>query len=196
MNKPIDISNVVLKTERLILRPWTLEDVDDMYEYASVEGVGIWAGWLPHKNREESQMIVESFIKHKKVLAIELDGKVIGSLGIEPYSEADFPQLEKLQARELGFVLSKAYWGKGYMTEAVKEVIRYLFEEESLDAITCCYYVSNDRSANVQTKCGFKFTKDSVHETTFGEKRDAKCNLLTREDYIGIKLKSSSQHCK
>ncbi len=38
MNKPIDISNVVLRTERLILRPWTLDDVDDMYEYAKVEG--------------------------------------------------------------------------------------------------------------------------------------------------------------
>ena len=77
MNKPIDISNLVLKTERLILRPWTLDDVDDMYEYAKVEGVGIWAGWLPHKDREESKNIVESFIKHKKVLAIECEGKVI-----------------------------------------------------------------------------------------------------------------------
>lgn len=188
MNKTIDISNVVLKTERLILRPWTIEDVDDMYEYAKEEGVGIWAGWLPHKNREESQKIVESFIEHKKVLAIEFDGKVIGSLGIESYKESDFPELEKLKARELGFVLSKEYWGKGLMTEAVTEVIRYLFEDEFLDAITCCYYIQNDRSARVQEKCGFEFVRDSVHETTFGEKRDAKCNLLTREKYVGIKL--------
>ena len=63
MNKPIDISNVILRTERLILRPWTLDDVADMYEYAKVEGVGIWAGWLPHKDKEESRRIVESFIK-------------------------------------------------------------------------------------------------------------------------------------
>ena len=47
-----------------ILRPWTLDDVDDMYEYAKVEGVGIWAGWLPHKDKEESRRIVENFIKH------------------------------------------------------------------------------------------------------------------------------------
>ena len=67
MNKPIDISNVVLRTERLILRPWTLDDVDDMYEYAKVEGVGIWAGWLHHKDKEESRRIVENFIKHKKM---------------------------------------------------------------------------------------------------------------------------------
>lgn len=71
------------------------------------------------------------------------------------------------------------------MTEAVQEVIRYLFEEEFLDAITCCYYVKNNRSARVQEKCGFEFLRDSVHETTFGEKREAKCNLLTREKYAG-----------
>ena len=132
MNAEIDISNVTLRTERLILRPWTMKDVDDMYEYAKAEGVGIWAGWLPHKNREESQNIVESFIKQKKVLAIEYEGKVIGSLGIENYEESDYPELEKLKARELGYVLSKDYWGRGLMTEAVKEVIRYLFEEEFL----------------------------------------------------------------
>lgn len=183
MNKAIDISNVILKTERLILRPWTENDIDDLYEYASVEGVGIWAGWLPHKNREESESIARMFIEHKKVFAIEYQGKVIGSLGIESYGEDDFPQLEKLQAREIGFVLSKAYWGKGLMTEAVKEVIRYCFEDEKLDALTCCYYVGNERSARVQTKCGFKFFTDSIHETTFGEKREAKCNLLTKEEF-------------
>lgn len=85
MNKPIDISNIVLKTERLILRPWTLDDVDDMYEYASVEGVGIWAGWLPHKNREESKSIVEMFIEDKKVLALEFEGKVIERLEVEKF---------------------------------------------------------------------------------------------------------------
>ena len=54
MNKPIDITNVVIKTDRLTLRPWKEEDLNDFYEYASVDGVGQMAGWLPHKNREES----------------------------------------------------------------------------------------------------------------------------------------------
>ena len=54
MNVRIDISNVVLKTNRLILRPWTIEDLDDFYEYAKVDGVGQMAGWYPHKNKEET----------------------------------------------------------------------------------------------------------------------------------------------
>jgi ribosomal-protein-alanine N-acetyltransferase len=47
MNATIDISQVVLKTERLILRPWEIADLDDFFEYASVDGVGQMAGYRP-----------------------------------------------------------------------------------------------------------------------------------------------------
>ena len=53
MNAKIDISNVILKTNRLMLRPFNIDDLGDFYEYASVDGVGQMAGWLPHKNKEE-----------------------------------------------------------------------------------------------------------------------------------------------
>ena len=44
MNAKIDISNVVIKTERLLLRPWRKSDLDDFYHYARVDGVGQMAG--------------------------------------------------------------------------------------------------------------------------------------------------------
>ena len=66
MNAQIDITGIVLKTERLILRPWRQEDLDDFYEYASVDGVGQMAGWLPHESKELTQMILDSFIEGKK----------------------------------------------------------------------------------------------------------------------------------
>ena len=50
MNVPIDISGVELTTARLTLRPWKQEDLQDFFEYASVEGVGQMAGWLPHRD--------------------------------------------------------------------------------------------------------------------------------------------------
>jgi len=50
MNTPIDISNVTLTTRRLHLRPWKQADLDDLYEYARVDGVGQTAGWLPHES--------------------------------------------------------------------------------------------------------------------------------------------------
>ena len=53
MNKKIDISKTIIKTERLILRPWEYTDLQDFNEYASVDGVGQMSGWLPHKKLEE-----------------------------------------------------------------------------------------------------------------------------------------------
>lgn len=65
------------------------------------------------------------FIGHKKTFALEYQGKVIGSLGIEQYNEDHFPEFADKKCREIGYVLSKEYWGQGLMPEAVKEVIRY-----------------------------------------------------------------------
>lgn len=91
MNAEIDISNVVLRTERLILRPWQESDLDDFFEYASVDGVGEMAGWSHHKTIEETQAVLTAFISGKKTFAIERGGKVIGSLGIEKYDEEKLP---------------------------------------------------------------------------------------------------------
>ena len=71
MNKPIDITNVALTTDRLTLRPFRESDLMDLYEYAKVDGVGQMAGWLPHKNTEESRRILDMFIREKKTLALE-----------------------------------------------------------------------------------------------------------------------------
>ena len=106
----VDITGVRLETERLILRPWTMDDLEDFYEYASIEGLGQMAGWLPHKTIDESRTVLELFLREKKVFAIELkeSGKVIGSFGIE--EQAPDPE-EELLGRELGYVLHKSYWG-------------------------------------------------------------------------------------
>lgn len=134
MNTEIDISNVILHTDRMILRPWRQTDLDDLYAYASVDGVGQMAGWKPHESKEESQIILDMFIGHKKTFALEYQGKVIGSLGIEQYNEDHFPEFADKKCREIGYVLSKEYWGQGLMPEAVKEVIRYKSLEGSHSA--------------------------------------------------------------
>ena len=184
MNTPIDISNVVLKTERLILRPWRQSDLEDFFEYASVDGVGQMAGWTPHKNREESQMILDSFVNHKKTFALEYQGKVIGSLGIEFYNENNFPELADKQCREIGYVLAKDYWGRGLMPEAVKEVIRYLFEKVKLDIILCGHFLRNGQSARVQEKCGFRHYAYGTYETRYGTIEDDETNIITRWQWL------------
>ncbi len=81
MNAPIDITGVVLTTPRLVLRPWRESDLNDLFEYARVDGVGQMAGWTPHKSIDESREILEMFMREKRTFALEFEGKVVGSLG-------------------------------------------------------------------------------------------------------------------
>ena len=180
MNVEIDISNVTLHTDRLTLRPWKLEDLADFYEYASVDGVGQMAGWTPHKDIEESRAILQMFIDEKKTFAIEYNGKVIGSLGVEEYHEKELPEIHDKRGRELGFVLSKDYWGKGLMPEAVHAVIKYLFENVGLDFIVCGHFVGNCQSQRAQEKCGFKHYKLVKYPTESGEIKDTWLSILER----------------
>ena len=111
MNAHIDVTNVILETERLILRPWTMADLDDFYEYASQSGVGEMAGWQMHKSIDESRKILATFINEKKTFAIvyKTHHKVIGSIGIEEDRLKDDPMYQSLYGREIGYVLNKDY---------------------------------------------------------------------------------------
>ena len=184
MNPEIDISNVILKTERLLIRPWRQSDLDDFYSYASVDGVGQMAGWKPHESKEESKIILDMFISHKKTFALEYQGKVIGSVGIEKYNETHSPEFKNKKCREIGYVLSKEYWGQGLMPEALKEVIRFLFENANLDVIFCGHFLWNEQSHRVQEKSGFKHYAFDTYETAFGTTEENEVNILKREDWV------------
>lgn len=159
MNAKIDISDIVIKTQRLTLRPFKEDDLEDFFEYAKVDGVGEMAGWNHHKTIEDSKVILDIFLREKKTFAIEHNGKVIGSVGIENYNEEAHTELAQNMGREIGFVLSKDYWGQGLMPEAVNGVIDYLFNQVKLDFIICCHSTHNIQSKRVQEKCGFKVYK-------------------------------------
>jgi len=179
MIAPVDVTDVQLVTESLVLRGWSESDLRDLYEYASVEGVGENAGWDHHRSLEESRRILESFIQHKKTFAIQLkgSGKVIGSVGLEARDE-DAGLNEDLRGREIGYVLSKDYWGRGLMTEAVTAVIRYCFQELNFDYLTCGHFDYNDRSRRVVEKCGFHFLKNVITNTARGVDEPGKLYVL------------------
>lgn len=183
MNVSIDISNCILKTERTILRPFQISDLSDFYEYAKVDGVGEMAGWRHHSSINESRVILNNFIIHKKVFAIVYENKVIGSIGIEEYNEKRLPEFKGKKAREIGFVLSKDYWGLGLMTEVASRVMEYLFLYLGLDIIICSYFDYNKRSKRVQEKLNFKYYK-TFEDTRLGEKVNLITNIIEKEDYL------------
>ena len=183
MNIPIDISGTVLRTRRLVLRPWCEADLEDFYAYASVNGVGEMAGWPHHRSVQESEAILKRFIHGRKTFALVQDGRVIGSLGIEEYDEEELPELADCRCRELGFVLAKDCWGQGLMPEAVSEAIRWMFEEQNADLLVCRHYASNRQSARVQQKCGFHEYKRTAHRNALEEDVISVTNLLTRKEW-------------
>lgn len=181
MNANFKINGIVIETQRLILRPFKQSDLDDFYEYASVDGVGEMAGWKHHESKDESQSILDLFINEDKTFAIVLkeNNKVIGSLGVEEYGmEEALSEFYEYQGREIGYVLSKDYWGKGLMPEAVKAAIDYLFNVQKLDFLTCGYYEFNSQSKKVQEKCGFKPYRKLMMETRLGTEEQGILNLL------------------
>ena len=182
MNAPIDITGVVLKTERLTLRPWREDDLNDFYEYARVDGVGQMAGWTPHRSLDDSREILDMFIREKKTFALEHEGKVIGSLGIETYDERRYPELnlDQKRGREIGYVLSKDYWGRGLMPEAVRAAIRWLFDDVGLDFVIVGHFTRNDRSRRVIEKCGFEYVKTIPYDTQDGRTEETREYILYR----------------
>jgi ribosomal-protein-alanine N-acetyltransferase len=181
MNANFIIGELIIETERLILRPFKKSDLQDFNEYASVPGVGEMAGWGHHETIEKTQEILDMFIREDKTFAIVLknNNKVIGSLGVEKYGLEDkLTEFNGYYGREIGYVLSKDYWGQGIMPEAVTAVINYLFNDLNLDFLTCGYYEFNNQSKRVQEKCGFKPYRKLVMDTRLGTREPGVLNLL------------------
>ncbi len=165
MDMRLDLSEITLETPRLLLRPWRQEDVADVYAYARVPGVGECAGWPHHTSPEVSKSVLEMFMRDGDVWAVQHreDGRVIGSFGVHPSWANSHPQYAALRQKEIGYVLSKAYWGQGLMTEAARCVLRWLFEKAGCEAVTVGHFAENDRSRRVIEKCGFHYVEDGAY---------------------------------
>lgn len=173
----------ILETNRMILRPWKIDDLEDFYEYSKSENVGPSAGWEPHKNKEVTLEILKSFIEKDEVRAIVYkdNDKVIGSVGVHFDEKRD-----GINAKMIGYVLSEDYWGKGLMCEAVNGVLEHLFKEEKYDIISCYHFPFNIRSKRVIEKCGFKYegTLRLSSEIFDGSVHDDVCYSITKEEYF------------
>lgn len=140
-----------LETQRLILRPVTLADTEDMFAYASDEKTTKYV-FLLHKTIEETRANIASYFMAEPLgkYGIELKetGQLIGTidLRIDPQK----------RSAELGYVLNQAFWGKGYAAEAGKELLRLGFEELKLIRIFGFHDVKNENSGRVMEKLGMQ----------------------------------------
>ncbi|WP_117160984.1 GNAT family N-acetyltransferase [Paraliobacillus sp. X-1268] len=174
----------IIETERLILRKVTLEDIEDMHLYGSNEEVSKYVSWDTHETISDTKAFVESILKkyeNKQVspwgIEYKENGKFIGTI--------DFVWWEpSQQIAELGYVISKDYWGKGLITEVAKEIIKFGFNEMDLVRIQARCDVENIGSARIMEKVGMSF-EGTIRKGMFvkGEHRDLKRYSILKEEF-------------
>jgi len=186
MDFPLNVTDITIETDRLLLRAFTETDLEDFYAYASIPGVGEMAGWPHHKSIETSKVILQAFLDNKDVLALfhKADHKVIGSLGVHSSWLNREDTYSHLRAKNIGYVLSKDYWGQGLVPEALKAVIDYGFKNLDMDAFSIEHFVENNQSRRVIEKCGFTFVKEGVYHAKQLDKHfDELRYILLKENY-------------
>ncbi|MEG1427853.1 MAG: GNAT family protein [Oscillospiraceae bacterium] len=144
-----------LVTDRLILRAWQESDLLQFHNNCKNVKVGPMAGWKPHETMEESKEILDLFMAQEETWAIVLKegGRLIGSIGL--HKDAHRVDIENVYM--LGYVLSEEYWGRSFIYEACREVIRYAFEELQTELLSVSHFSFNEQSKRVIQKCGFTF---------------------------------------
>lgn len=187
----------IIETERLRLRPWRIEDLEDFYAYAKNPDVGPWAGWKPHESIEESREILTRWVSGKEdgfeiALEDKSTGRVIGSIGV--MADGHRPKIEG--CKSLGYVLGKEYWGHGLMTEAVRAVMDYVFRVMKVRLLSITHYTINERSRRVIEKSGFVYEGTLRTSTVIynGEERDLCHYSLRAWEYWAMRAKESGFH--
>ena len=178
---------MILKTERLILRPWCEDDAEDLYTYASDPEIGPPAGWPPHTSVDHSREIIRTVFSAPDTFAVCLkdNGKPIGSIGFHRNDLA-----EEEDEYELGYWIGKPFWGQGLIPEAARALLHHAFEDLGMRAVWCGYYDGNEKSKRVQEKLGFvyQYTTEGLKVTLVNEIRTGHTNLMTKERWRKVNL--------
>ena len=170
-------------TKRLHLRPWQETDAEALYEYARDPAVGPIAGWKPHTSPENSREIIRTVLSAPETYAVCLDGRCVGSIGLMRPNQRQVP-VDDTQW-EIGYWIGVPFWGRGYIPEAVRVLLRHAFEDLGCTVMWCGHYDGNDRSRRVQEKCGFVYhhTEENVPNAIMGDIRTEHFSRLTKEQW-------------
>ena len=145
--------NTKLETERLVLTPWELAFVPKMFtNWASDEIVTRYLPWDRHKNQEETKQIVLQWMgeaNYNWCILNKQNNEPIGSINVVKRNDSNFNC-------EVGYCLSRKNWNKGYMTEALKKVVEFLFDE-GFYKVELKHVIENGASGRVMQKAGLIF---------------------------------------
>lgn len=143
--------NSVMETSRCLLRKISLDNIDDMYDYCSMEEVTRYTKFSQHQSKEETKTIIETIFIPKQLTkwGIELKetNKLIGTV--------DFMSIDK-DCATIGYALSPKYWGRGIVPEVAERLLQLSFEELDLKVVYATHHKDNLNSGKVMQKIGMK----------------------------------------
>lgn len=176
-----------IKTERLLLRRFTMEDAQLMFErWANDEQVTRYLTWERHGDVEVTKAILSTWCADYEKAdfyqwAIELGGELVGSISVVNYDE-------RSDRAEIGYCMGVAWWGLGIMTEAAGAVIDFLFSEVGCNRVEIDHLLENPASGRVAQKCGLK--KEGVRREFFNKNgvfHDDVMYAITRGEWLAAK---------
>lgn len=174
-----------LTTDRLVLRRMMVKDTDDMYEYAHIDDVTKYLTWFPHPDKEYTRDYLEYLGTRYRVgdffdwaVTLKESGKMIGTCGFTRFNYTD-------NSAEVGYVINPAYRGNGYAPEALREVLRFGFDELGLYRMEAHFINGNTASRRVMEKVGMTF--EGVHFGSMlikGDYRDIGVCAILKRDFM------------
>jgi|MudIll2142460700_1097286.scaffolds.fasta_scaffold582228_2 ribosomal-protein-alanine N-acetyltransferase len=151
---------LVIETAHLKLRPWSTDDVEDIWPIVSDPEFPKLMSWEAHKDKSETRAWLDAASRvvasnEEVKWAIEHEGKAIGSIGFHEITWK--VRAFRLDRAELGYWLSPAHQRKGFMTEAVQAIVRFGFETIGLHKIMITCMAENIASRRVIEKASFRW---------------------------------------
>jgi RimJ/RimL family protein N-acetyltransferase len=173
---------VVLTTSRLLLRRWREDDLPAMAAINADPEVMRWIGDGTPIDEEATAAGIARSEQHWEthgfgLFAVEIHatGELAGFTGLNtPYS---LPEV--LPAVEIGWRLSRQYWGQGIATEAAQAALEFGFTDQGLDRIVGIHQLGNDASGRIMRKLGMQPDR----EITDNRRRRVRIYAIDRSDY-------------
>jgi RimJ/RimL family protein N-acetyltransferase len=175
------VGPVELRTERLLLRPFSEGDVDDVYAFANDPEWSRYLMNVPEEyTRSHAQELIDRNLSREwdtnPNLAIVLDRRVVGTTGLVVNTEH--------HRAEIGYSLARAHWGKGFASEAVRALIDWAFPTYGLAKVFARADARNERSWRLMEKLGMK--REGIlrhHRAIPGGRADEVVYGLLREEW-------------
>lgn len=176
----------IIKTQRLILRQFSVQDAQPMYEnWASDPEVTRFLTWPVHTSPEISATVIQSWMDGYSSQSFYQWAITLKDQGNEPIGSISVVSLnEENREAEIGYCLGRPWWHQGIMTEALQAVIDYLINLVGVTTIVANYDTRNPNSGAVMRKCNMIF--DGIYPQS-AHNNQGVCDICRYTLYIGEK---------